>query len=166
MWFYYRWDASKGGSLCIIDLELGEAHTAGCVLMGPAVSKPCWRLSCELPFSPSLLGPTEGAQSSAGSPWWNINSTARAPPASIKPPSGGTPRGTGCPLLPCSPSLELPPSPARPTGCHANSCSSRPRPPFLEAPPSTGSCPMARGNAGSVSSRAALLNHWGENLTL
>lgn len=69
---------------------------------------------------------------------------------STKRPSGGTPRGTACPPRPCSPWPGPPPSPAHRTDCSVSSCYSRPRLPSLEAPPSTGSCPMARGEAAPL----------------
>lgn len=106
---------------------------------------------------PSLLGFTEGVRSSAGSPWWSTSSTARAPPVSTRPPSGGTPHGTECPRPPCSPCPGPPRCPARLTGCSASRCSHRPRPPSHAAPPLTGSCPTAPGKAATVSSRAALV---------
>lgn len=99
-----------------------------------------------VPSSPALLGPTEGVQSSAGSPWWSTSWTARARPASTRPPSGRTPHGTECPRPPCSRCPGPPQSPAHPTGCSASRCSRRTRPPSPAAPPLTGSCPMAPGN--------------------
>lgn len=109
---------------------------------------------------------TEGVLNSAVSQWLNINSTVKAPPVSTKLLSGGIPHGIGCPPLSYNPCPGLPLWLALLTDCNASSCSSRPRPPYLEAPLSTGSCPTAQGKTGAFSPEWSLCKNWGAKLQL
>lgn len=94
----------------------------------------------------SLCPPSsEAAPSFTGYQWWSIRWTARVRPASIRPLSGETQPGIGCP----QPLVRLCPE-ARPlrvqTGCSASRSSSSTRRRSLEAPPSIGSCQTAPGS--------------------
>lgn len=104
----------------------------------------------EATFPPPLLASTGVVQSSAGSPWWSTSWTVRARPASTRHPSGGTPRGTVYPPLPCSQFPEPHLCQAHLTVYSASHCSNRPRLPSPGARRLIGSCLMAPGNTHSL----------------
>lgn len=108
------------------------------------------------PMTFQLLFPCQSSLSGAAPNfieyrWWSTRWTARERPVSTRRPSGETPPGTGCRLLPDRLCPEARPLRA-PTDCSASRSSSSTRQLFHVAPPLIGNYQMAPGRRSPLAS--------------